>query len=68
MEHPWNGPFFWKFLGPNSPKYDLILLKFASELVFKENKTLFEKFFKNSNYYGNKMYPKFALFSIFVQF
>ena len=53
-------PFFWKFLGPNFPKYGLILLKFTSELVFQENKTLFENFFKNSNFYGNGMYPKFC--------
>ena len=37
---------FWGFLGPNSPKYRPILLKFAPELVFKDSKTLFENFFK----------------------
>ena len=29
---------FGGFGGPNSPKYDPILLKFAPELVFKESK------------------------------
>ena len=32
---------FGEFLGPNFPKYDMIFLKFASELVFREGKTLF---------------------------
>ena len=30
-----------EFLGPNFPKYDMIFLKFAPELVFREGKTLF---------------------------
>ena len=56
---------FWRLLSPNSPKYDPILLEFAPELVFKESKTLFEKFFKNSNFDGKRTYPKFALFFSF---
>ena len=56
---------FWKFLGPNSPKYGPILLKFTPELVLKESKTLFENFFKNSNFYRNRTFPKFAPFFSF---
>ena len=55
---------FWAFLGPNSPKYGQILLKFAPQLVFMGSKTVF---FENSNFYRNRTYPKFALFSVFVQ-
>ena len=55
---------FWAFLGPNSPKYGPILLKFAPQLVFMGSKTVF---FENSNFYRNRTYPKFALFSVFVQ-
>ena len=58
---------FWAFLGPNSPKYGLILLKFAPQLVFIGSKTVFEEFCENSNFYQNRTYPKFALFSVFVQ-
>ena len=31
-------------LGPNSPKYDPILLKLAPEVVFKETQTVFQEF------------------------
>ena len=58
---------FWAFLGPNSPKYGLILLKFAPQLVLMGSKTVFEEFFENWNFYRNRTYPKFALFSVFVQ-
>ena len=30
--------YFGFFLGPNSPKYGAILLKFAPELIFKQKK------------------------------
>ena len=56
---------FWAFLGPNSPKYGLILLKFAPQLLFMGSKTVFEEFFENSNFYRNRTYPKFALFFSF---
>ena len=58
---------FWAFLGPNSPKYGPILPKFAPQLVFMGSKTVFEEFFEYSNFYRNRTYPKFALFSVFVQ-
>ena len=50
---------FGVFLGPNSPEYGSILLKFAPEVVFKEAKTVFQKFLENSDYYGNCTLPKF---------
>ena len=53
MEHPWNGPFL-AFLGPNSPKYGAILLKFGPELGSIGSKTLFQEFFENSNFYQNR--------------
>ena len=52
----------WVFLGHNSPKYGPILL-----LFLKESKTLFQKIFENSNFDGNRTYPKFALFFRFSQ-
>ena len=51
---------FGGFLGPNSPKYCQILPKFFLEVVLKEPQTLFEEFWKNSNFYRNVRYPKFA--------
>ena len=51
---------FGGFLGLNSPKYYQILLKFSPEVVFKETQTVFEKFWKNSNFYRNERYPKFT--------
>ena len=61
MEH------FRGFLGPNSHKYDPILLKFSPEVAFKVTKTVFEKLLENPNFYRNWTFPKFALFSVFVQ-
>ena len=58
---------FWKFFGANSLKYSSILLKFGPELVFQEIKTLFEKFFENSNFYGDRTYSIFTFFSLFVE-
>ena len=58
-------PFLEGFLGPNCPKYYLILLKFAPEVAFKERKTVLQKFLENSNFYGNCKLPKFALFFSF---
>ena len=58
---------FWAFLGPNSPKYGSILLKFGPELVLMGSKTLFQNCFENSSFCRNRTYPKFALFSVFVQ-
>ena len=49
------------FLGPNSPKYCLTLLKFSPDLVVKEVKTVFEESLKNSNFYRNWRYLKFEL-------
>ena len=51
---------FGGFLGLNSPKYYQILLKFSPEVAFKETQTVFEKFWKNSNFYRNERYPKFT--------
>ena len=45
-----NWAILGEFLGPNSPKYGLILLKLAREVVFKETQTIFQKFWKNSNF------------------
>ena len=57
---------FLAFLGPNSPKYGLIFLKFAPQLVLMGSKTLFEFFFENENFYRNRTYPKFAGFFQFL--
>ena len=57
---------FLAFLGPNSPKYGLIFLKFAPQLVLMGSKTLFEFFFENENFYQNRTYPKFAGFFQFL--
>ena len=59
--------YFWAFLGPNSPKYGPILLKFARQLLFRESNALAQEFFKNSNFYRNRTSPKFALFLVFVR-
>ena len=40
IEHPWNGSFWGRVLGPDSSKYSPILLIFTSELVFKEKQSL----------------------------
>ena len=48
---------FWGFLGPNSPKYCQIFSKFLPEVVFKETQTVFEEFWKNSNFYRNGRHP-----------
>ena len=50
------------FLGPNSPKYGPILLKFLPEVVLKETKSVFEESLKNLNFDRNGRYPKFARF------
>ena len=55
----------WAFLGPNSPKYGPIFLKFAPQLVLMGSKTLFEDFFENENFYRNRTYPKFVFFFSF---
>ena len=34
------------FLGPNSPKYDSILLELAPEVVLKETNIVFQNFWK----------------------
>ena len=53
---------FWGFLGPNSPKYDPILLKFLAEVVLKDKKTVLDESLKNRHFYQNREYPKFARF------
>ena len=55
---------FQGFWGPNSPKFCLILLKFFPDVILKKTKPVFENFLKNSKFYGNRVYPKFALFSV----
>ena len=47
-------------LGPNSPKYGPILLKFLPGEVLKDTKTVFEESLKNRNFYRNRGYPKFG--------
>ena len=37
-------PLFEEVLGPNSPKYCQILLKFSPQVVFKEKKQCFKNF------------------------
>ena len=62
-------PILGFFLGPNSPKYGLILLKFLPEVVLKETKTVLEERLKNSNFSRNGRYPKFAhLVQLWAQF
>ena len=46
-------------LGPNSPEYGSVLLKFAPEVVFQKKKTVFQKFLGNLDYFGNCMLSKF---------
>ena len=58
---------FRGFLGPNSHKYDPILLKFSPEVAFKVTKTVFEKLLENPKFYRNWTFPKFALFFFFFQ-
>ena len=53
---------FGGFLGPNSPKYDQILLKFLPEVELKDPKIAFEEPLKNFNFYQNRDYPKFGGF------
>ena len=53
---------FGGFLGPNSPKYGPILLKFLPEVELKDTKTAFEESLKNRNFYKNREYPKFGRF------
>ena len=56
MAHFWGG----ESLGPNSPKYGPILLKFLPGEVLKDTKTVFEESLKNRNFYRNRGYPKFG--------
>ena len=53
---------FGGFLGPNSPKYGLILLKFLPEVVLSDTKAVLEESLKNRNFYQNREYPKFGRF------
>ena len=55
-----SGPFLGLFY-PYSPEYGPILLKYSLEVVFKQAKTVFEEPLKNSNFYGNRTDPMFAL-------
>ena len=59
IPHPRNG-HFGGFGELNSPKYCLILVNFSAEVVFKEKKTVLEEPLKNSFFYRNGRYPKFA--------
>ena len=54
-------PLLGEIVGPNSPKYCQILLKFSPQLVFKEKKTVLQEFLKNSHFYRNRRYPEFPL-------
>ena len=53
---------FGDFLGPNVPKYGLILLKFLPEVVLKDAKTVIEESLKNLNFHRNGRYPKLGRF------
>ena len=53
---------FEGFLGPNSPKYGPILLKFLPEVVLSDTKAVLEESLKNLNFYQNREYPKFGRF------
>ena len=55
IQHPWNGPFL-ELLGPYSPKYCSILLKFSNK-----TKAVFEKSLKILNFGSNGMHPKFTV-------
>ena len=55
-------PLFGEVVGPNSPKYCQILLKFSPQVVFEETKTVVQEFLKNSNFYRNGRYSEFTLF------
>ena len=62
IEHPWNVASFRGFLGPFSPKYDPILLKFLPEVVSDKAK---QRQFMNSLpkfcLSRNETYPKFPV-------
>ena len=59
---------FLAFLGPNSPKYAPILLKFGPQLVIMESKTMLQEFFKNSNSYRNRTYQSLPFFQFLSNF
>ena len=51
---------FWEFLSLNSPKYCQIFAKFSPEVVFKETQTVFQEFWKNSNFCRTGRHLKFV--------
>ena len=55
----------FRFLGPNSPKYDPILLKLAPQVVLKERNRVFQKVLPNSNFQRNWTLSKFNFFFSF---
>ena len=68
IQHPWN-VLFGAFLGPYSPKYCSILLKFWPEIVSNKTNTVFKKSFKILNFSLYGRHPTFTvLFDFGVQF
>ena len=68
IQPPWNA-LFGAFLGPYSPKYCSILLKFWPEIVSNKTNTVFKKSFKILNFSLYGRHPKFTvLFDFGVQF
>ena len=53
--------FLGYFLGPYSPKYGPILLRFSPEELFKQRKKVFPESLQNLSFNRNKTGPKFAL-------
>ena len=57
---------FGVFLGRNSPKYDSILVKLATELVFKKRNTVLQEVLANSNLGKLHVFKKKLFFSVFA--
>ena len=60
-------PFLGYFLGPNSPKYCLILLKFSPDVVSKERKTVFKNFWKIQYFTKSAHSQILPFFKVFAQ-
>ena len=58
---------FWLILGPNSPKYGPMLLKFGPELVLIGSKTLFQNISENSIFFSEIGCTHSLHFFVFVQ-
>ena len=58
--------YFGVFLGPNSPKYGAILLKFAPELIFKQKKKEWLKNFSKTQIFTEIERPQSLHFFQFL--